>query len=163
MWREIRSQSETLSQYDVITATVLCACCADFLYALRRAGAGACACIWLCVCVVFICVPMCHTKGNYADCLNEGGINHTLHCNHLQQFMFAINLLITTVLGILQIRLFHLFHFKGGLHIIQPCSNSDISYLNNHLLWLTYCVDTTCLWPRGHRQLWGWLGGGNQY
>lgn len=44
-------------------------------------------------------------EGNYAECLNEGGINHILHCNHLLQFMFAINLLITVVLDILQTKL----------------------------------------------------------
>lgn len=31
-------------------------------------------------------VRLCHTEGNYADCLNEGGINHILHCNRLERF-----------------------------------------------------------------------------
>ncbi len=114
-----------------------------------------CVCVYVCVCIkIFIRVFVCLTKGNHADCLNEGGINHILHCNHLQQYMFAINLLITTVLGNLQFRLGHLFHFQGGLHIIHQGSNSGISYLNNHLLWLTYCVETTRPWPQGHFQLW---------
>lgn len=72
----------------------------------------ACVCGYVCV-NVLICVFVCHTKGNYADSLNEGGIIHILHCNHLQQFMSAINLLIP-VLDILQIRLWHLFHFEGN-------------------------------------------------
>lgn len=28
---------------------------------------------------------VCYTKGNYADCLNEGGINHSHHRDHVQQ------------------------------------------------------------------------------
>lgn len=109
--------------------------------------------VCVCGCVYFThsstCVCVCHTKGNYADCLNEGGINHNLHCNHLQRFMFAINLLITTVLGI---RLWHLFYLEGGRYELHPDSSRDISYLNKHRCVVDVLWETTSQWLRGHFQ-----------
>jgi len=73
-------------------------------YTCTHSDMQACVHVSVFICV-FVSVLVCHTKGNYANCLNEGGINHILHCNHLQQFMFAMNLLIITVQIILQIRM----------------------------------------------------------